>query len=279
MKQNHVNLIVLLIASIYCSLAFAGDVRKVGGDKFLQFHSYESLNICTLEGTSCVSAESALKDAYPEFRNLSIDNFVIAGDDRIARVKYGLRYVDGKDVYAIFIVQVNPYNIKTGIESCHACAPELGLIVYQYHNRWKLFGLNKRVGNFGSFGSFNLTKSDVRVVRVSVENFLVTLESTYMAQGYGGVVTNIFKISGVDSYNHKSGGNIEFIGSLETGESSCGALGQRGEVWRGLLSYDFKPVFRIKMTQTVRSCSGGEVTTKETQEYVYDYKNKDFIKK
>lgn len=207
--------------------------KKTGDDKVIT-KGIENFEVC--KDKSCVSGETALNDIYP--RMTSINNVGIYPNVGLFSLVKSIRYNDGKDLYAIFLTQLNPVS-QGEISTCHACGAILGVAVYQYHNGWKLFARSNTVAELGSWGSIPGSGSwGVQFFSGGPENFIMGLEDGYLAQGYsvGGLQLIGVSPNGVNQFQSP----MRYLGSIATSASDCGTGNEKGNDWEGKVSMDWQ---------------------------------------
>jgi len=201
------------------------------------------------------------------------------GNKTLITVVNSIKYIENQNSYAIFLVESRDIDAQ-GLPDCHACSPKLGIAIYQYSNKWKLFSVNNNAAQFGSFGRTRISEKDFRIVPITTERFLITLKSSYMGQGYQTTTTSIFEVN-PDYIMYKLGSNstvnIAYLGDFESGSSECGAKVD-GEEWEGdpfINTKTYPPT--IKMLKSLKKCDSKTTTKKESIDLVYDKTKKSFI--
>jgi hypothetical protein len=247
--------------------------------KNFQLTKISNFEICQNDRDSCVDEHTALRDLYKNQSIEIINNFGMIEDKTLVSIIGSLKFSDGKDLYAIFFSQSNKIEPKQGLSTCHACGANFGMAIYQFHNKWKLFGVNNNIDELGSFGFIPIDKSNLQIFPASPERFYITLSLSFMAQGYIEEKTIFFEVNSDALYPIKSDNLVKIIskGFISTGESSCNAKAD-GEEWTS--RFNFKNIKSaqptIKLVKYYNKC--GIKKTFRTQElnYVYNHSKKGF---
>ncbi len=203
-----------------------------------QVRLVNSMDICKYKDKDCVLPSQVFSDIYGSQAGInSIGNYSVIPQQAALSIFSTIKFDDGNDSYGIFLTQANTLT-NEGVENCHTCAPLLGIGVYQYHNRWKLFSKDFKVAKIGSWGSilgYAKDPSDVNVVPIGNEKFLITLKTTDGGQGYYSDYLSIIQVNpvGVNQYSSQP---IEFLGTIETATSDCGSRISKGEDWISTVS-------------------------------------------
>ncbi len=201
-----------------------------------------TMDICRAKDKDCVSTFQVFSDMYgSQAGNSAIGNYSVIPQQAALSIFSTIRFDDGNDTYGIFLTQANPIG-SDGLENCHACAPLLGIGVYQYRNQWKLFSKNIKVAELGSWGrvlGYSQNPNDVNIVPIGNEKFLITLKTSDGGQGYTSDYLSIIQVNSIGMDQH---GNqpIEFLGTIETAASDCDTGMSKGEDWIGEVSINTK---------------------------------------
>ena len=216
--------------------------------KNIQINSKAKFDICS--DKACVNDSTVLGDLYP-FKGVKfIGSIGIIPNFGMFSIVKSIKYFDGKDEYAIFITQLNPFDDKGEIATCHVCSVNMGIAVYQKHNDWKLFTKSIKLATIGEWGMLLGYESEnaISIISGGVERFVIRMNSSSMGQGYASTYMNLVGISpkGVNQYSHPS---ITYLGSIETSESSSGSISPTGNDWIGDVSFEWDaypaPIIRL----------------------------------
>lgn len=224
-------------------------------DGAIVFNKINSLQIC--HNKFCVSEQSALYDLYPKQNVAIIDNYGMPTDKELTHVVYSARLNDGKDIYGIFITQTNDVKPQQGLDTCNACPAKLGIVIYQFHNKWKLFAANPNVELTGKNGQIPLVDKSFAVYPMGTERFIITYDIYGQSQGYEVTTRNIILVNFDFFASHKTTGTVEvkFHGFFPVSESSCNAK-EDGDYWRGIVTFESAEFLipKIKMKKVTSSC-------------------------
>ena len=203
------------------------DHRNSGSEQ--EIHVLKTLKVCIK--SDCVDSERALTDVY-KVKDLSVmGNIAVVPYRAIISTLAAIKHDDGKDQYAIFLTQVN--SLIDGVpETCHACSPLLGAAIYQFHNQWKPYAVNLELGKLGSWGrviSYSEQATDIEIVPIGTEHFLITIKNRDGGQGYTSDYLSVIEVkpSGINQYENP----IRYLGSIETAASDCGSGVTKGDDW------------------------------------------------
>jgi len=238
-------------------------------DKIL-VKSEQNFDVC--DGQSCLSASTALRDLYSS--NDMPGNFGLIPSVGIFTIVNSVKYLDGKDTYAIFFTQLNRFSQGT-IDTCHACGALLGVAVYQKHNDWKLFAKVNNLVDMGSWGKVfgYQDEKSLSIHSGGPEKFVIAINGGFMAQGYTKGWVDLIGISpnGTNQYLPP----IRYLGSIGTSSSDCGTGNERGDDWRGVPTFDWRenpPL--VAVNKVFRKGCADEVVegSKVTLKYKFDGK-------
>ena len=183
--------LVFVISLIYHSFVIADSPVA---QKF-QLKQITNFEICQNNSNTCITDDTVLRDLYPKQNIQIIHNIGMIENKILVSIIGSVKFNDGKDTYAIFLSQSNQIDGKQGIPTCHACGANLGIAIYQFHNKWKLFGIVNNIEEMGSFGYISVDKSLLNIYSSKSERFFITLNSSSMHQGYGGEYSHIFEVN------------------------------------------------------------------------------------
>jgi len=248
-----------------------GACKKIETPKPVQvshvsIETLSSFDVCN--GDDCVYKSEALRDLY-QVQDTSA-NIAILPNLAIVSIIGSIKYSDVSDLYAVFIAQA--LQIQEGkISTCHACTPILGLVIYQYHNGWKLFARNATVKYFGAWGTISLATKDIELVSRGTEKFIISLKSSSGGQGF---TTETVDLISVDPNNKLVSPPIRPIGLVVTAEEDCHNSAGQGEDWTGDVKYDLStdpPIIGV-IKKYRKNCTNEFVPThRETLSYQYDW--------
>jgi hypothetical protein len=197
-----------------------------------------NLDVCEHTTGTCVFASQALRDLATTEALTEVNNLQLTKGGDLVAVIASIRYLDNKDLYAIFFTQTTGLN-----GTCHACAPHIGVAVYQFHNSWKLFAKNPAVKDIGSWGKISDGSPVFNVLPESTENFLITIMEDY---GNQGTQRNMHFIDvGVVDVNPNA--TISYLDAIVVSTEDCSGHGQ-GEDWTSDLQIHSQ-VYPPKVTQ------------------------------
>lgn len=222
--------------------------------KNIQINSQAKFDICS--DKACVNDSTVLRDLYP-FKGVEfIGSIGIIPNAGMFSVVKSIKYSDGKDEYAIYITQLNVFDNKGQIGSCHVCSVNMGIAIYQKHNDWKLFAKSTNLATIGEWGMLLGYESEnaVSIISGGIERFVIRMNSSSMGQGYESTYMHLVGISpkGVNQFSHPS---ITYLGSIETSESSGGSMSPTGNDWIGDVSFEWDayPAPIIRLTKKYES--------------------------
>jgi hypothetical protein len=237
-------------------------------NKKTALNTFPSFKICTPQD-ECVDESTALQTLYrgliPDESLETSGNMLVIQGSVLSSIVSSAYLLDASDQYAIFFVQ--ELQLQSGhIIACHACIPKLGLVIFQYHNGWKLFARNPAVIDFGGWGMIQLTKATVDIVPEGTEKFLIALTSSDSGQG---MTDNFVEMIGVT--HDSASGAIRSYGVIDSGEQDCHNDPGHGEDWTAQLEYEKLDRFPPPVTVTKmysKSCTdGAPITRRETVRY------------
>ena len=272
--------IARLTALIVLSCAVSAQASPKGKRIDLQVKEPAEMKIChSTQKTSCVSPGDAMSALYNSDGYEALDNVAVIANIGIVSTVAAARYSDVKDSYAIFITQLNRFN-KGTIDTCHACSPVAGVVIYQYRNGWKLFAKNSAIGELGRWGramGHSSPVKDLKVIPGRAEDFLIALNGSYGNQGHENRFVNIIHVSPSALSNYAP--SIRYIGSIYTGQSSCGT-GQAGSsYWDGDVSYSWNsspPIATVVKRE--RDCDS-QAFIRATESTAYQYNGREYVKR
>ena len=233
-------------------------------------HVLKTLKVCVK--SDCVDADRALTDMY-KIKDLStMGNIAVVPHQAIVSTFAAIKHDDGKDQYAIFLTQVN--SLIDGVpETCHACSPFLGAAIYQFHNQWKPYAVNLELGKFGSWGrviSYSEQASDIGIVPIGTEHFLITIKSQDGGQGYTSDFLSVIEVnpSGINQYENQ----IRYLGTIETAASDCGSGVTKGDDWISDIRFNINTVpTSITLTKKFKKSCTGEIVSDNPIVITYKY--------
>lgn len=295
-KKNALILLLVMLFALVCVTTFTfqhsntlssttekkeSNATGIISDKKIDFE------ICHSSGKDCIRASSALHEVYKSLD--SVENFGVIKGVGIASVVRALSFKDKTDEYTIFLIQMNElssngYGERT-ISTCHACPAALGMVIYQYHNDWKLFAENGDVTVSGSFGkAFNgssIAKApDVDIQSVGTENFYLLLRNTDGGQGYFTENATVIKVAGNSSVENSK---IESLGIIELAQKDCSDH-DSAEKENDWFSSDVKVVpnsapLKITFVKNERAICDHDapILSSSPQTYLYDWRSKKFV--
>jgi hypothetical protein len=213
-------------------------VISSASSKNLTNHNKVDFKICDNSGKHCIYEFTVLRDIYKNEKTEIINNIGLMSNKKVVQIIYSAKFYDGKDSYAIFLTQSNEISPTQGIATCRACRSMLGLAIYQYHNKWKIFVSEGNLHEGGSSGQIGI-EGNIKIYPNKTESFLITYDQNHMSQGYGGTTTNIIAVN-TDIFDSilSSSSVVKAVyqGSITTEESECGAKND-GIYWKGKLEY------------------------------------------
>lgn len=269
---------MLLIALNLNNSARSNEISTVS-EKSLQTTNEVDFKICLKSNSDCISGDTALRDLYGRKNISTLTSLGLIGNKSIVHIKQAIRYQSEKDLYAIFFTQRNEINEREGVETCRACPIRLGIVIYQYNNKWKLFALNNEVAETGEWGELGMVPKSLKIYSISTERFLISFSESSIAQGYGSTITNFIQVNTnwLDKISTAATVDISFLGHLVTAESSCGAKSD-GESWSSDLmvkrTNSLIPIFQLK--RRYADCEGKTSRKIETVNYRYNNLKKKF---
>jgi len=268
MKNKIFKLIIFIFA---IQLANASDLLYPIRGNSMNFNKINSLKICENNEKNCVSEHQALFDLFPKQSITVVANYGMIANKSLSHVIYSAKINDGKDLYAVFLLQTNEINENQGLSNCNACGAKLGIVVYQYHNKWKLFGAEPNLKDDGSNGKIEIVNNSFTAYSLGAEKLMLTYDTYGQAQGYENTSKSIIAIN-LDlwsSISTSSKSNIKYVGYITTKESSCNAK-KDGEYWNGVVIFEninFS-VPKVKMEKTISTCESKKVIKRES--LIYD---------
>lgn len=246
----------LLAMPFQVSLASDGKLRKhTSSDVNVSTPKY--LRVCAERDKNCVTSLNVLYDLYPKSGIAVIDNFGLIKSELLIHVILSAKVQHGKDTYAVFITQANEIDEKQGLSTCNACKAKLGIVIYQFHNKWKLFGVNPDLDDTGKGGSIRIEEGSFSVYSLGMESFLLTFDSRYGSQGYESTYRDIFIVNEapLSSVLTDARASISHFGRAEVEESTCNAK-KDGEYWVGSVELERINQFRLQVIvdKIISSC-------------------------
>lgn len=263
-RKNSFKILLVMILYFSVGAAYSSDsLPKQLHSSSTTFNKINSLKICVSK--ACIYEFNALRDLYPKQKIEIIDNYGMIENKKLIHIIYSAKFKDDKDLYAIFIAQENEINGEQGISTCNACGARLGIVIYQYHNKWKLFGANDNLTIDGAMGKIKILDNSISIYSQAAEKFIITYDDYGQSQGYESTNRNIIVVN--EGLHHSIStdvkANIKYYGYFTIAESSCNAK-KDGEYWSGLISLEKSnnsmPV--IKMEKSIRSCLNKKLTKK-----------------
>ena len=233
--------------------------------------------ICQIHEGACIYGDQALRELYgvkdkPLIE--SVNNVATLGRLGLVQVIYSAKFNDGTDDYAVFLTQFNRYDEDGNLSTCHSCAALLGMIVYQYHNSWKIFAKNMQIDQFGSWGTIKAKleskKSSINIYKSSSESFILTLEESFLFHGIAEEYLNIIKFNGISGDSIAKIGNIK-IGYRDGNLASSDTLDWAGKVDVAFSNDSSYPI--IKLTKIYMERYEDKPSPKNTPkviEYMYE---------
>lgn len=271
-----------IIALLITSTLFAGAVLAedagytLEAKDNLKLVGLNSLKICAKSNKDCIYDYQVLRDLYSDESISAVSNYGIVKNNVLVTLINSVKYDDGKDLYAIFLAQSTKFDGQ-GLSSCHACPPTLGIVVYQFHNKWKLFSSNNNVTGFGSFGKISISQKEFSVLPMASEKFIILLKSTDGGQGYETTTTSIIKVNTDSLYDINSKNTVKMrqVGYITSGASNCGAGADGdGEEWTSKILFNKMSNSRlpsIKIIKSFNKCGSKLLLKKETVVLNYDW--------
>ena len=223
--------ITIFLIAIFIALAGCTPGDSIKKEPMVK--TYADPKICMGEDKDCVLEVTAFNDALVNKsnlylgRNLSLSN--IDSHPSLDRVVASIKYQQDGDTYAIFLVEHMLIN-NGSPDLCHACTPYMSVVVYQFHNSWKLFA-TKLITDFdiGSWGYYNSKPDDIKILPAGKEHFYLALSNRDGGQGISidttefiGVMSNL----------------IQNFGLIQTGYDDCGSDIKMCTPWTS--SYELK---------------------------------------
>lgn len=242
----------------------------------------ESLQICIDGSKNCINERRVISDLFKKKYVTMINNYGMIGSDLLIGINNSVKYYDGKDYYAIFILHSNKLDAN-GIQDCHACAPNIGIAIYQFHNNWKLFAVNNNITDLGSFGTLMIDSENFKIIPIADEKFLITIGYGYMNQGYSEQSEVIFAVNYQYSFGDSKTDNtvpIKYLGYIPTGGSQCGAR-KDGEEWSAELSFNTTQkngALTATVQKNFQRCGKGGGNRIEKDLFKYEKIKNEFIK-
>lgn len=226
-------LIYIAFLNINCA---SGELINPASSGNLIHNKAKDFKVCDNTNKYCVNESSVLRDIYNSERIEILNNIGLIGNKSVVQIIYSAKFYDGKDFYAIFLTQSNEISPTQGVATCHACRAKLGLAIYQYHNKWKIFSVESNLHDGGSYGQIGI-EGNIKIYSFGTERFFITYDDSFMAQGYSSITSNIIAVNMdvIDSLISSS--NVVkayYRGYITTGESECGAKSD-GIYWKGKL--------------------------------------------
>ena len=217
---------------------YAETAINSASSKNLTNHNKIDFKLCDNSSKHCVNEYTVLRDIYNNEKIEIINNIGLMSNKKVVQIIYSAKFYDGKDLYAIFLTQSNEISPTQGIATCRACRSMLGLAIYQYHNKWKIFASESNLHEGGSSGRIGI-EGNIKIYPYRTESFLITYDENHMAQGYGGTTTNIISVN-TDIFDSllSSSSVVKAVyqGFITTEESECGAKND-GMYWKGKLEF------------------------------------------
>ena len=273
--------LICLIALIFnlSSYSFEIDLNK-SQLKFLEVYENKTFTICKNKKDNCIRESSVLNDLYPKTNISVVSNFGMIDNKYLTRISNGIKFNDGSDLYALFIVQSNNIDAQ-GLPTCHGCAPMIGISMYQFHNKWKLFAANKELTSIGSYGNLELNDKEIELFKISSEKFLLTIKSNSMGQGYESSAVSLFLINSdfLSSIETTSTVEIKYVGFYKSALSECNAK-KDGSTWVSSPTYQMiSPIGspKIELSRIFKSCKNNSFIKKDKIILTKLNKYKEFI--
>jgi hypothetical protein len=277
----------MLFQLIFGSPVIAQEIKQAES-KNLSIKSLQTFGICAKKDSDprnrgdCITEYQVLEDLYRGKSFGSLRHFGLIGQSTFVTVINSIKFLDGKDTYAIFFAQKNEIDKDQGLTSCRACSATLGIAVYQHHNKWKLFAANNAVVKTGEWGKIEIDKENLKVFSLGTEKFMIFLESSSIAQGYETAMTDIIGVNTSSGYQFTSDGRAEvrYLGSIETASSDCGAK-EQGGFWVSKLALHrvTSSLPEMRLTVLNGTCGKSSLTPRGQVVFKFDYKTEKYIPK
>jgi hypothetical protein len=279
--------LILFIILFYGKTFSSENALKIVAD--INITAIGSPKICINETNNCISGEEALTDLFIN-KNISIferkvimfQNYGMVGRNLLVGLNSSGKYNDGKYTYAIFISQSHKLN-SDGVPFCHACAPSIGMAIYQFRDKWELFALNNNITQLGSYGNLLIYDENFKIIAISDDKFLVEIDSADIGQGYYSNNAMIFGVNYKSPTVKAKSGNtasIKYLGNITISESSCLALPPDDE-WDGELSFNTAQEYgtlTATLKKRLKRCGKEGNDRTATDIFKHDAKKNEFIK-
>lgn len=266
------HLLVLLGALFLQLQANASEISRAQEKGLLTIFEND-FQLCVKARESCISGDVALQDLYGVQNITTLTSIGLVGNKYVAQVKAAIRFQGGKDLYAIFIVQKNEISERSGVEKCRACLIKLGMVIYQYNNKWKLFAANSELAATGEWGELGMIHKTLKIYPLASERFVIMFNEASIAQGYETTITNVFQVNtnSLDRMSTAAQVDINFLGSIVTAESSCGARAD-GESWTSdLIMSRSNSIFPyLQLRKSFADCDGRPLRRAALASYRYN---------
>ncbi len=197
--------------------------------------------VCMKGEDDCIKSDDVIRDSNtvksqdPRLVNDLGNNLayeVNHGALHIKRVVASAKFIEEGDSYAIFLVEHQIYD-QDGVDTCHLCRPSLSILVYQFHNNWKLFAkqyfADIASGKFGQL--MDLNPSSFIFYPAGKENFYISLVDSSFNQGIEVTTAEFFGISLNSLKNY--GFLVVAYDECGNGKSDCQSWSSKIEVKRG----------------------------------------------
>lgn len=265
-RLTALSFIILLFCPPYLYAATAESLNRIK-DNAISFKSINSLEICHGEVKQCVSEFNALMDLFPKQNIGIIGNYGLVKEKSLIHVVYSAKVNDGKDYYAIFFTQTNEIQGAQGLGTCNACGAKLGVVIYQFHNKWKLFGSESNIEETGANGKIQIEDRSFSFYPQGPERFMLTYDDYGQAQGFEVTSRHLILVNSSALSNISTSGkaDIKYFGFFPVKESSCNAT-EDGEFWIGSVSFEKNSLFvpSVRMQKTTSSCQTKKVVRRES---------------
>ncbi len=136
------------------------------------------------------------------------------GKHKVSSIWFDKKLTYGADTIYVVFTLTHSLNESTGdVESCHACAPEIGAITYKKQlNGWEVISKQARFTSFGSWGEVSDDQPELFALSKLTTSFL--LDTSYSSTGMSTSGKAIFSFAG-DAWRD--------LGTITTEEDNSGA--------------------------------------------------------